>query len=51
MALTVIQCGGENCDRLLYVQVEVGEQVVYCYLCHSAMTVKFSQEDEYEGDG
>lgn len=51
MALMVIQCGGDKCDRLLYVQVEVGETTLYCYKCHSAMIVKFSKEDEYEGDG
>ena len=45
MALTVIRCGGEGCDRNLYVQVEVGEQTVYCYGCGSANLITFREGD------
>lgn len=41
MALMVMKCGGENCDRLLYVQVAPGEAVVYCYKCNSANAIEF----------
>jgi len=39
-----IKCGGENCKRQLYVQVEPGEATVYCYLCGSANLVEFKTD-------
>lgn len=46
MALIVIRCGGENCDRMLYVQVEAGEQTVYCYKCNNANLVTFKESEQ-----
>lgn len=45
MALMTMKRGGENCDRILYVEVIVGEQIVYCYLCNSANQITFKPDD------
>ncbi len=42
----IIPCGGDKCDRLLYVEVKKGEQVLYCYLCNSANAIEFKDDGE-----
>lgn len=40
-----IKCGGEKCDRYLYVQVEPGEQTILCYGCGSGNLIEFKTDD------
>lgn len=50
MALMVIRCGGEKCDRLLYVEVVVGEQTILCYKCGSGNVITFKTDDTERQD-
>ncbi len=48
MAFMLMKCGGENCDRPLYVEAVIGEQVVYCYRrgCANVIEFKGGEVDE-----
>lgn len=45
MSFMVMTCGGDNCDRLLYVEVKVGEATVLCYKCGSGNLITFKPDD------
>ncbi len=52
MALLVLHCSGEGCDRLLYVDCKPGDQTVYCAKCENWTLVKLNPIDgEYDDNG